>query len=100
MTDFLEIDRMTPYEYRLRKKAAELMLVDEDYKIHKLAWAFARVNDRKKISKDKYEAVYKDFKRFYDYAKEEKKVLKPRDSKHDLRMQHILELKRKRKNGG
>ncbi len=75
MHDFKEIDSMTLYEYELRMKAHRLMEVDEEYKLHRLAWANYNVQATERKGKDKIVPVYKTFQQFYDYEKRIDSVL-------------------------
>ena len=69
-TDVRQVDRMTIREYELVMKAAKLKQVDEEYKIHLLAFANQRARAEKKVGKGKTRPVYTRFNKFYDYKKE------------------------------
>lgn len=75
MTDLNEIDRMTYREYRLRMKAYELKRLDSEYYIALLAWQIREINAKKKSGKNKLRYVYNSFRKFFDYAEQEEKIL-------------------------
>jgi len=88
----LEIERMTLYEYNLRFKSVNLRKVDEDYKIHWSAWCNWNVQAKKQQGKNKVTPVYTNFKKFFDYAKELKKVMGTTISEFsDKRKNNIIE---------
>lgn len=65
---------MTFYEYDLRMRAFELQAIDEEYRIHRQAWANREVKAEKKSGKNKKKPVYTKFKDFFDYEKMENLV--------------------------
>lgn len=56
-------------------KAVELKQVDLSYRLHAQAFLNFAVQAEKKVGKNKTKPVYKKFEKFFDYAKEVKKVL-------------------------
>lgn len=60
---------MTFYEYELRMKAYQLQMIDQEYRIHRLAWVNREVKAEKKTGKNKTKPVYSNFKDFFDYEK-------------------------------
>lgn len=75
MTDLREIDRMTYREFRLRLKAYELRQLDREYDIALLAWQVREIGAKKKSGKNAYKYVYDSFRKFFDYEKQEKKIM-------------------------
>lgn len=71
ITSFLEIGRMTVAEYRLRMKAWRLKRLDEDSFIYRQAWLIAQAQGYDKKGKP----VYKTFKEFFDFQKQENLIL-------------------------
>lgn len=71
MDDFLEINRMTLPEFEIRMKAAELKQLDRMHEIHILAWAIAQAGSTKKSGKP----VFRTFKSFFDFEKQERKIM-------------------------
>lgn len=74
MTDMREIQRMTLYEYQLRIKAWNLRRIDQEYFIAKQAWMNREIDAQRKKGKG-YEYVYKTFKKFFDYEKQERQII-------------------------
>lgn len=58
-------------------KAVQLKQVDMDYRQHWQAYLNFAVKAEKKAGKGKTKPVYNNFKKFYDYEKELKKVTNP-----------------------
>ena len=56
-------------------KAVELKQVDLSYRLHAQAFLNFAVRAEKKVGKNKTKPVYTKFEKFFDYAKEVKKVL-------------------------
>lgn len=69
-----DIGRMTCYEYELRKRAYALAEVDEEYRIHRMAWVHREIKAEKKTGKNKSKPVYRRFKDFFDYEKVQEEV--------------------------
>ena len=69
---------MTLPEYELLMQAADLKQVDLDYRNHLQAFLNFAVKAEKKTGKYKSKPVYSQFKRFYDYEKEVKKIKNPK----------------------
>lgn len=72
MTDFGEIDRMTPREYRLRMQAYSLIRLDRERDIAWQAWLNLIVRNTKGTKNPK--PAYRTFKDFFDYEAEERKI--------------------------
>ena len=70
----LTAERMTFCEYKLRMKAYDLKMADEEYRMHKKAWLNREVKAEKRTGKGKSEPVYKKFKDFFDYEDLIKKI--------------------------
>lgn len=68
---------MTFEEYRLRMKAYNLAQLDEEHRLHKLAW---QINQAQATNK-KGLPIYRRFTDFFDYKKMEQKILgtRPQD---------------------
>lgn len=81
MSDLKEIDRMTYREFRLRMKACELRMLDEEYMISLLAWQSREIDARKKKGKNSYRYVYDTFRKFFDYEGKEKEIMGQRTAK-------------------
>jgi hypothetical protein len=79
-----EVDRISPYEYKLLMKGARLRNVDVDFKQHWQAFLNHLVRSEKKSGKNKTKPVYPTFKSFYDYEKEQKKALGADESNQRL----------------
>lgn len=71
MDDFLAINRMTIPEFELRMKAAELKQLDRIHELHILAWAINQARATKKNGRP----VFRTFRSFFDFEKQEKKIL-------------------------
>ena len=56
-------------------KAVELKQVDLSYQLHAQAFLNFAVQAEKRVGKNKTKPVYTKFEKFFDYAKEVKKVL-------------------------
>lgn len=85
-----EVDRVTPREYALLMTAVRLKRIDQDYWVHWQAFQNQRIKAEKKAGKNRTKPVYSNFKRFYDYQKEEDKVLKREET--DQRLKDIKEI--------
>lgn len=68
------MDRLTIPEYKLLMEAARLRQVDTDYRNHLQAYLNFVVKAEKKSGKNRTKPVYSNFKKFYDYEKELKRV--------------------------
>ncbi|MGX7211319.1 hypothetical protein [Enterococcus innesii] len=68
---FVDIGRMTINEYKLRMKAARLKKLDESSIIYRQAWLVAQAQGYDKKGKP----VYKTFKEFFDFQKQENLIL-------------------------
>lgn len=77
MTDLIDVARMTPDEYQLRMRAYNLAQLDDEYRLHKLAW---QINQAQATNK-KGLPIYRRFTDFFDYKKMEQKILgtRPQD---------------------
>lgn len=93
MSDFLEIDRMTLYEYDMRIAAYHLRQVDREYEIHLQAWANWNVQAMKSQGKNKRVPVFKNFKQFFDYEQRVKDLLGVADNAQ--KKQGIVEIIKK-----
>lgn len=71
---FAEVDRLTIPEYSLLMEAVRLKQIDLDYRNHLQAFLNFSVKAEKKAGKNKTKPVYNNFKKFYNYEKELKKV--------------------------
>lgn len=71
---FAEVDRLTIPEYNLLMEAVRLKQIDLDYRNHLQAFLNFCVKAEKKAGKNKTRPVYSNFKKFYNYEKELKKV--------------------------
>lgn len=98
MTDFVEIDRMTFREYRLRMKAYNLRQLDEEYMISYSAWQNREINALKKKGKKK-EAMYKTFKEFFNHSEKELELLYGIKKKKNKAMSRMTEYMRKKNSG-
>ena len=76
-------------------KAVELKQVDLSYQLHAQAFLNFAVQAEKKIGKNKTKPVYTKFEKFFDYAKEVKKVLN-----RDKENSRFLEISKKIKERG
>ncbi len=64
------------YEYEMKMKVYRLKDVDRNYDMHYQAWLNHQATATKKVGNDVVSA-YKDFKDFFDYKKELKKIENP-----------------------
>lgn len=71
MNDFIEINRMTIPEFEIRMKASELKKLDRIHEIHILAWAINQAGATKKNGRP----VYRTFRSFFDFEKQERKIM-------------------------
>lgn len=69
-TSFSEVDRLTLREYRIMMKAAQLRQLDEQQKIHLVAWLSFAAQAKRKNGKP----VYSKFERFFNFKKELAKI--------------------------
>ena len=72
MRSFDEVDRMTVLEYELLMKAVRLKAVDDDFRVHELAYLGREIQATKGQRSPK--PVYRTFHSFYDYENELKKA--------------------------
>lgn len=70
MTSIADIERMTMYEYEIRKTAYLIESLNRRREIHEQAWANHNVKATKKLSDKKSVPYYKNFRDFFDYEKE------------------------------
>jgi len=100
MTDFVEIDRMTFREYRLKMKAYRLRQLDAEYMIALSAWQHREVGAQKKKGK-KLEAVYKEFGKFFNHKEREEEILfgAKKKEKEKPHVSGMIEYMRKKANG-
>lgn len=78
------------YEYRLRMEAYNLSRVDKELEMHKQAWLNHLVTATKESGKN-IVPVFKEFKDFFDYKKELKKVENPTKT-IDPRMKRLAQI--------
>ncbi len=98
-----DIGRMTYYEYELRKRAYALAVVDEEYRIHRMAWVNREIKAEKKSGKNKSKPVYRRFKDFFDYEKMQEEVRNNLSGKKKAmsgRSERIIEYLKRRKTNG
>lgn len=62
-------------------EAVRLKNIDSDYRNHLQAFLNFAVKAKKRVGKNKEKPVYSNFKRFYDYEKEIKKVTNAGDKR-------------------
>lgn len=78
MNDMREIERMTIWEYELRMTAYALRKLDSERDIHLQAWVNRQVKAEKNIGtakKPKMVPIFTNFKEFFDYEGNEKRIL-------------------------
>ena len=75
MSDFVEIDQMTLYQYNMRVKAHQLRKVDGERDIYLQAWANREVKATKEQGKGRRVLVYKDFNKFFNHEKYVNQIL-------------------------
>ena len=97
MNNFVEIYRMTLYEYNMRMRAFRLKQVDRDYDMHLLAWESWNVQAMKKQGKNKRVPVFKTFKQFFDYEARIKEVIHGEKNGKDSKMRRIADAMQKQK---
>jgi hypothetical protein len=77
MKRLIDVEEMTLTEFHYKRYAQEYMEIDEEYRLHKLAFlirnAEAKINKGTE-KKPKEEYMFKDFKDFFDYASALKSV--------------------------
>lgn len=86
-----EVDYLLFDEYLLLMKAQQLKEVDKEYYIHRQAWANQQVQATEKRGK-RTVPVYGTFKKFFDYEKQEKLILKPKPKKKEKSKLELLML--------
>ena len=91
MTNLLEIERMTLYEYDLRLRAWERERAYRDYDLHLQAFLNALAQSTKTVGK-KSVARYKTFKEFFDL---EKRLGKKEENPQLKRFREIVMKKKK-----
>lgn len=94
---------MTPKEYRILMKSAELKSVDRQLLIHEQAFTNMRAKATKKSGK-KTRSAYRTFQDFFDYEKELKRVKgefdeKPKTKDKFSDLAHFIASQRKIQNG-
>lgn len=97
MTDIREINRMTFWEYRLRMQALNLIRIDRDYDLHRLAWLIREIQATKKTGK-KIEYVYQDWKDFFNPQTDESKRKEKNGNQLTL-AQKVAEYARRKRDG-
>lgn len=79
-------------------EAAQLKEVDMDYRNHLQAFLNFVVKAEKKVGKRKSRPVYDRFEKFYDYEREQKKVLNK--GEHKGRFSSVVRAIKKQRGGG
>lgn len=74
MKDIKEIERMTLYEYEIRKTAYRIAYLDKSRELHDQAWLNQQIKATKKAGK-KEVPYYKNKKDFFDYERQFNEVL-------------------------
>lgn len=95
MTDLVEIERMTIYEYDLRLRAWQKERIYRDYDIHLQAWCNAVAQSTKSSGK-KVIPVYKTFKEFFNL---EERLNNDKTQDKNPQIERYKEFMRKKKNG-
>lgn len=93
-TSFEQVDQLTIAQYDIMMEALELKMLDQDLHEHRQAFLNFAVQAEKKAGKGKTRPVYRNFRKFFDYDAELKKV-KNRKKKNDGRFLGIGKLLRK-----
>lgn len=93
-TSFNQVDRLTVAQYEMMMEALDLRMLDQDLHEHRQAFLNFAVQAEKKAGKGKTRPVYRNFRKFFDYDAELKKV-KNRKKKNDGRFSGIGKLLRK-----
>jgi len=95
---------MSLKEYRLLMEAYNYGLVEEDFKLHRLAWLIARVAPAKRKSGKNIIYQFKSFDRFYDHKAALEELEKKNSDREPLdpaaRYGAYLKKKRKEQNNG
>ena len=90
---------MTFREYKLRMKAYRLSHLDDEYMIALQAWMNREIQANKKSGKN-YKPVFNTFKKFFDYAAKEKKILtgeSESEEMQDMKTRYRAYLKKKQR---
>lgn len=81
------------HQYKLMKKALRLKQVDDDQKVHWLAYNSFRAQATKKQG-SKEVPVYKTFKQFFNYEEELKRAESELSDEKDSPFKDLIEFKR------
>lgn len=85
-----DVQRLTLYEYKLLMKACQLKTLDNENKLHKLAWMIEQAKATKQKGK-KTVPYFKTYKDFFDYDRYEKDILgEPKEDKKDNAITNLL----------
>lgn len=87
---------MTLYEYEARMYAYRLKQVDKDLEMHQQAWLNHQVTKTKEQG-SKRVSVYRNFKDFYDYKKELRKVEHREINEENKRLARIARMANERR---
>lgn len=93
-----EFDRLTVRELNLMAEALGYMQVDKQNEIHMLAFLTNAAGATRKIGNN-IEPVYKNYKDFFDYEGELKKLDTRSDQKKKTMYENLSKLVRKKKGG-
>jgi hypothetical protein len=87
MMDFVEMNKMTLYEHRIRAEAHRLSIIDKERDIHWQAWTNQCAKATKKSGK-KIVSVFKNFIEFFDYeeltGEKQRKVARERQRRVEV----------------
>ena len=89
MNDIRDIERMTLYEYAIKRSAYSLKALDENLAIHNQAWIANQLRNDSESKKPKYTS----FKKFFDYEKLQNEILgseNPSLAKKDSKLSSLL----------
>lgn len=85
-----DVQRLTLYEYKLLMRACQLKTLDNENKLHKLAWMTEQAKATKQKGK-KTVPYFKTYKDFFDYDRYEKDILgKPKEDKKNNAITNLL----------
>lgn len=74
MKNIRDIERMTLYEYEIRKTACQIDTLNRRREIHEQAWANHNVQATKKAG-NKEVPYFKNFRQFFDYEKQFNEIM-------------------------
>lgn len=93
------MDRLTIPQYRILRDSYLLKNVDEERKIHEVAWLAMLAQSEKKAGRNKTKKVYPKFRKFFDYERELDKVRNMNQEEKSERFHDLIQYMKSREEG-